>query len=284
MSIQLQAWTPQARAPSGPSYNVDWIVSNTSNVHVATHRDWFTNFTAFPSTLGLFFSSSGGGKVLGVGDVALEVRKVTGEAARKKRGRKTSTIILRDVVYAPSYPTNIVGLPMFEEYGVMLGPGESGVLTNISTRATEGLLDLARLPKLLLKGQAWGQTSLDPDGRYAINATWSEKEQCRWLAFKSSSAVAASHAVTAAGGGQPPYTAEETRWLKHKYGGEFRFLRQLGLRIHSEEHREEGRAIARAFMADSDIERNGQNEGYDDFLSNASFVSRTSQTLPVFPR
>jgi hypothetical protein len=51
----------------------------------------------------------------------------------------------------------------------------------------------------------------------------------------------------------PPYTAEEKRWLKKHWGGEFHFLLAYQLRIYDEEDREQGRLTARALMeADED--------------------------------
>ena len=55
--------------------------------------------------------------------------------------------------------------------------------------------------------------------------------------------------------GGPPYTAAEKAWLKKWWGDEFHFLRAYQLSIHSEEDREEGRAIARTFI------RNDQQHG-----------------------
>lgn len=46
-----------------------------------------------------------------------------------------------------------------------------------------------------------------------------------------------------------PYTAAEKQWLNDNFGGEFHFLLAYGLSIHKEDDREEGRAIARAMMA-----------------------------------
>lgn len=57
--------------------------------------------------------------------------------------------------------------------------------------------------------------------------------------------------------GEKPYTAGEKTWVKENYGGEFKFLLGHGLKIYNEEDREEGRAIARAFMED-DKQGNGK--------------------------
>ncbi|KAL8706519.1 MAG: hypothetical protein Q9201_000451 [Fulgogasparrea decipioides] len=36
--------------PSKSAYDIDWVFSNNSNVHVANHRDWFTSYTPFATT------------------------------------------------------------------------------------------------------------------------------------------------------------------------------------------------------------------------------------------
>ena len=46
----------------------------------------------------------------------------------------------------------------------------------------------------------------------------------------------------------PPYTAEEERWLKDAYGGEYHFLASYQLSIFKEDDREEGRRIARGLV------------------------------------
>ena len=66
--------------------------------------------------------------------------------------------------------------------------------------------------------------------------------------------MASTNSTTANDGGQDgylgvrPYTASEKAWLKKWWKNEFHFLMAYGLSIHSEEDREEGRAIARTFI------------------------------------
>lgn len=294
--------------PSGSAYNVDWVFSNNSNVHVANHRDWFTAFAPFDSHLGHVYMDTPGQKVLGIGDVELEVQKVIGPEATRTRGSKTTIITLRNVLFVPSNTCNIFGHPLFKDYGLTT-TSDGGTITDAVTGQTLGLLDFVTLWKILLKGQAKGQSSLDPKGAYMINASWSDTERARWNAAKSANAdMAASGSaptrnkedstttvtvlqllaemsttplsdteidemkVTVStsdferlqgttGGGQAqvgaqthnksaPYNAEEKRWLKNHYGGEFKFLKVHGLKMHAEEDREEGRSIARAIMTE----------------------------------
>ena len=77
-----------------------------------------------------------------------------------------------------------------------------------------------------------------------INAIWPDAERQKWEAH----CQAENSEQCTAYIGTAPYTEEEKSWLKHHYGGEFRFLRLYNLNIGKEEDREEGRAIARTFM------------------------------------
>ncbi|CAL8584315.1 hypothetical protein XPA_009918 [Xanthoria parietina] len=37
--------------PPKPIYDFDWLYSNISNIHIASHRDWFTSYTPFDTEL-----------------------------------------------------------------------------------------------------------------------------------------------------------------------------------------------------------------------------------------
>ncbi len=227
--------------PTGHAYNVDWIFSNNSNVHVANHRDWFTSFTDFNTAL-----NGGSLKVLGIGDVALPVKT----CPRKTGAAAQGTIVLRDVCYAPSANCNIFGSPIMDGYGVMIDYGANGgTLTDSKTGAKAAILDTVVLTRLRLKGRSPTQTSLDKNAMYMIRAEMPEKEEIRWQTYKKQ----------LAGKGKPaedtPYTAEEKRWLKENWTDEFHFLMAYELSIYEEEDRAEGRSIVRAMMkADADEE------------------------------
>jgi hypothetical protein len=79
---------------------------------------------------------------------------------------------------------------------------------------------------------------------YLINAVWPDSECQKWKAFQAANdpAPALEYIGTAA------YTEEEKKWVKTHYGNEYQFLLLHGLKIASEEDREEGRAIARSFI------------------------------------
>jgi hypothetical protein len=226
-------------APRGQAYHTDWLCSFTSNVHVANHKGWFTNFTEFRGTLGsVYLGPDGGGEILGVGDVELEVTKALdqGRLFCKK-------IILRDVLYVPDFIANIFG--QLSDTGYFTDGMKKRKIVNRETGTTVCKIDeKGVLPRLWLRRQRPGRSSLDPKGLYAINAHWSDEERARWNTYKSSSILDI----------EPRYSLEQKAWLKEHFRGEFRFLRTYGLKIYNEEHRDEGKRILERLMAD-DLER-----------------------------
>ncbi|KAK3643038.1 hypothetical protein LTR56_010412 [Elasticomyces elasticus] len=258
-------------APHGAAYNVDWIFSNNSNVHVATDLAWFTTYATFPSRMGHLMSATAGTEVLGVGTVELEVRRSSTQGRSRKPCNK---LVLEDVLYAPSYTCNILGGPIYDIHNVLTSDGgEDRKLTDRKTGATTGLLDLVKLWKLWLKGQPRGMSSLDPNGLYYINARWSESEMKRWQMHKASLAPGVTSNVTAkaaAGSKLSQLSETEKKWLKEHYGGEFKFLQVHGLKMHNDEDREEGRSIMRAFMSndgsDDDDKDSEEEDEEDSFL------------------
>ena len=103
-------------APQGRAYNVDWVVSQLSNVHVANHRDWFAAYTEFPSLLGHLTNPDAGDQVLGIGDVELEVR-----VSDRPGERATGRLLLEDVLHVPDFGCNVVGGPILDDYGLQMG-------------------------------------------------------------------------------------------------------------------------------------------------------------------
>lgn len=179
-----------------PYQDVDWIISNNSDVHVAKHQEWFTNYTSFhPETTSILGGSM---KVLDVGDVHLEVRPEQGQP----------TLVLRNVLHCPSSTCNIFGLArMGEGYEMQLAGPDAFWLRHLQTR-TVYLLDHVVLWKLLLMGQEKGQSSLSPAGMYSIQVSWPKSERDRFEAQKagteqSVSAGAVQNHLEESGGGQP---------------------------------------------------------------------------------
>lgn len=221
-------------APTGEAYNIDWITSTASNVHLANHREWFTSFTDFKTAV-----NGGSMEVLGIGDVTLPVQTHPDKTGAAAQG----TIVLRDVCYAPSAVCNIIGMNIVDDgYNVKLrfGGGDSAI-TDLKTGARVGIFDKVKFMRLRLQGQSPTTTSLDKNTMYMIGAQMSQKEQTRWQAYKKQMAET----------GDAPYTAEEKRWLKECWENEFHFMAQYGLSIYKDEDRIEGRRIARAMMKPS---------------------------------
>lgn len=166
-------------APKGKDYDTDWVWCSTSNVHVAAHRDWFISFTAFSSTI-----TSGGETyaVEGIGDVTLDVRRMIGAAAKaaKNKAMVNSTIILRGVLYVPTFMCNVMGEPVRQDYSVSIGVDK--LLMDKDTGRGVGLLERneAGLTKVILKGQAKGHSSFKKDDVAEFSVTWADKERKKW--------------------------------------------------------------------------------------------------------
>ena len=154
--------------PHGSAYDVDWIFSNVSNAHVANHKDWFTNLIPFKTSIVPFAVTGAPSKVLGIGQVELEIRRSNTTSARNK-GRRFGKIILHNVLYVPDIVVNILGQPILEEHDLVLGDfdgGAAGEIRNKADGVTVGLLDKSVLLKLWLKGNflvAYGLKPFDDD-------------------------------------------------------------------------------------------------------------------------
>ncbi|KAL8772386.1 MAG: hypothetical protein Q9194_004613 [Teloschistes cf. exilis] len=248
-------------APSKPAYDVDWVFSNNSDVHVANHRDWFTSYTPFPTNFDCSLTVTGNKvEVTGIGDVELRTKThptKTGAAYQHK-------LVLRNVLYAPSVFCNILG--GHEHHWHLGGPGSAGKLIDPATGKCIGLLDSARLFRLRLRGQSSTQTSLDKNTAYFVRANWAPSERSRWQAYQAQENGGRSTlpvADTFAESPLPPLTQPEKKWLKDHYGGEFHFLQVHGLSIYKDEDREEGRSILRALMNDASLD---DEESENSFL------------------
>jgi len=78
---------------------------------------------------------------------------------------------------------------------------------------------------------------------YSLSFIWSGEERARWERVKDADVVGSGRVSRVS-----LYTDAEKKWLKENWGGEFKFLRAHGLKIHDEEDRAEGRIIVRAMM------------------------------------
>jgi hypothetical protein len=120
-----------------------------------------------------------------------------------------------------------------------------------------GLIEISKLPRLRLHGQRGGWSSLDADTEYIINAQWPDTERARWDAHQARERSIPVIPYN----GDAPYSTDEKAWLKKEYGGEFNFLRSLGLSIYNEEDRIDGRSIVRSWMKEDAGEPKGNGSG-----------------------
>ncbi|KAK3674369.1 hypothetical protein LTR78_005838 [Recurvomyces mirabilis] len=167
-------------APKGKDYDTDWIWSSTSNIHVANHRDWFSTFTPLASTISRGSESH---VIEGIGEVSLDVRLLLGAAAKaaKNKAMVNSTIVLRNVLYVPTFRCNVLGEPVIEDYSVSIGVNK--LLMDKNTGRGLGLLERneAGLTKVILKGQAKGQSSFKKEDVSEVSVKWSDEEKKKWI-------------------------------------------------------------------------------------------------------
>jgi hypothetical protein len=239
--------------PQGAAYNVDWIFSNTSNVHVANDRAWFTTYTPFRTKVATMSGAEPSAEVHGIGTVVLPTRTHRQGKSHKPSGELT----LHHVLHAPGNIVNIFAACKEPDISININFGGDVVspITKPGSTKVIGLLVRSRLFKLWLKGQSQNQSSLDPEELHYIHASWPQSETKKFndhlAALKKQQASEADDA--------PPLTQEEKQYLKEHYGGEYKFLRLYQLSIYKEEDREEGRRILRAFMSESEDEDDDQD-------------------------
>lgn len=245
--------------PQGTAYNVDWIISNTSNVHVANDRAWFTTHTPFRTKI----ATSPGAvepsvEVHGIGTVVLPTRTYLEGKAHKPSGE----ITLHTVLYAPTVPVNILAtipLELTQNFNFQFNGRVATPITKGNSNKVLGLVVRSTLFRLWLKGQSHNQSSLKPNGFYYFHASWPSSEVARF----NKHVTDVNHKRAGGVSQVPPLTDEERQFMKKHYGNEFQFLMTQGLHMHKEEDREDGRRILRAFMAESEDEVEDFNDNQD---------------------
>ena len=252
--------------PPKPAYDVDWIFTQTSNVHVANDPGWFISYTPFPTIYNCCFGAPEGILgVAGVGDVELPTKTHRTRSGAAFHG----TIILRDVLYAPRASCNVMGGPVLEDYEY---DSRAQTIRTKTTRSCVGLIDSIDLYRIRLRGQSANHTSRDPQfSARVVSALWEPSERARWKLFQSGQDRHSAGDKSNGGSHSTSLTQEEKTWLKENYGGEFRFLRCHGLSIYNEDDRIEGRRILQAFMHNSD-------DGDDDYPEVTAFRESSSET------
>ncbi|KAI4089981.1 MAG: hypothetical protein LQ339_008467 [Xanthoria mediterranea] len=181
--------------PSKPIYDHDWLYSDFSNVHVATHRDWFTSYTPFDTELRM-----GPGppvQIIGIGCVELPT-----ESYSSSTGTPCQAILrLRNVLHVPQPSYNLIGGSTLDGYHYYLfheGPVPTTGWIKSPSGTCVGFLDGFRWhDRLRLYGQSAEHTSLDPSCRLPFSARWPNTERAKWEAYLIDHAVD-SHEVASA--------------------------------------------------------------------------------------
>ncbi|GAB1319250.1 hypothetical protein MFIFM68171_09460 [Madurella fahalii] len=250
----------------------DWLFSNTSNVHVARDREWFTEYYPWNSIASDPFG--GALAVVGIGMVELSLKR----SPKRSGPRAHAKLRLQNVLHVPTSICNVLGGLASDCPDISLkamGNGLGGVLTDTSGRQIAYLSphEYRGLPLLKLSGPPVGPRvglsgfGRDPDVNYWIRVTWSASEREKWAAYQQNMpdpCDAAKSCFESMATTSEPYTADEKSWLRKHWGGEFKFLLAHGLNIHKDEDREEGQRMVRATMANGD-----ENDGEAELSQNA---------------
>ncbi|KAK5731772.1 hypothetical protein LTR17_011123 [Elasticomyces elasticus] len=219
-------------APARPAYDVDWVWSEQSNVHVATHPDWFVKFTCFETHT----TPETNLRVLGIGDIELMLRTRLEGKDHNKIGVGLATIVLRDVLYVPDAGCNIVGSPLLRDYG-LAGTFSNTTIVDKEFGNVMGLLDYCGRKKLLLERQKPGQTSLRHDHSPRFCVQWSEIERGLW-----------DHSTVNQPGKGLVRSNYGGKW-EDNYAGQKACLNIYGLVLADEEDRGTGRLLVRTLMS-----------------------------------
>ncbi|EME41605.1 hypothetical protein DOTSEDRAFT_81868 [Dothistroma septosporum NZE10] len=235
-------------APTGDAYEVDWVLSTSSNFHIANHRDWFVNYAPIETFFEHAYACSTKFNALGLGDVKLEVRTdKTAEAYR--------TLTLNNVLYCPTSSVNIIGEPIFDKFpqwsthDLRSDGGEVGMIFD-NIRRTSG--EPVR-QKVWLKGHRRGYSSQDANTVGLTSAVWSQEAVLGCKVELQGRSQATSGRERSSSQSKPEdqdqrYTQVEQNWLKEHYESEYLFLRAHMLSIYKQEDRDEGRDLVRVMM------------------------------------
>lgn len=233
----------------------------TDGYSIAKDREWFTDYTPFKTHLGdIYGMMKTPLQVMGIGTVELPTKRSPNRTGKDGHG----TLRLTNVLHAPNGMCNIIGSPIFKDYGVVTGGTDSkvssGTIADKNGRSVAYFDATRPLFQVKLRGPPVGPHVLEKGEMYAINVRWAAEEMVRWEKYEAERATSK----------RPPgekYTAEEKKWLKENYKSEFHFLRSHGLNIYKDEDREEGRSILRAIIHEEDEEEDeemGESDSESD--------------------
>ncbi|KAF7672522.1 hypothetical protein GT037_009553 [Alternaria burnsii] len=242
-----------------------WVFLSNANVHIAKDRGWFKTYTPFTSKVdpSLFFNPGNHIPVLGTGTVEIPIKRSPNSSGVSSH----ASLLLHEVLHVPDFLCNVIGQPLWltDRYNPII---KSSTKSKGNIKDSEGK-SVAYFhpgsPLLAIKVRSpldWpklGPHALKKDRLYMLACQWAVSEKQRWREFQAANGLStpAQNAV--------PYTAEETAFLKKNYGSESHFLMQHGLKIFSDEYRQEGQAILRAIMQESDMSEEDIDDNEDDF-------------------
>ncbi|KAK3320245.1 hypothetical protein B0T19DRAFT_284514 [Cercophora scortea] len=243
----------------GPSQGIcpDWILSTTSDVHIVRDRASFIQYTPFKTFSTTKLEGGGRREAIAVGTVEIQVKR-----APKKCGDRSRRVLrLHNVLHVPDARCNVIGgLATLDyphlEIGARGDGSDARIRDSHNVRLAYFVKNQHNLLALRLSsppiGPHLGPSSLAkaPGPVYVIHALWTQSERQRFAGTLQQDPNHGLHANNVQASQR--YTAKETSWLRKNYGGEFKFLRIHGLKIHKEADREEGRAIVRVMMQGDD--------------------------------
>lgn len=210
---------------------------------VAKDRGWFTDYTPFYSFVRQIYTD-GTSPVLGIGTV-----KITTTCAPDQNGIDSHAVMtLKHVLHVPNYVCNVIGLPQhfLEDYDLTLHPtnGSKGTVHLKDGDKVAYFDPEQRLlcPKLrgAPPGHRLGPHIWEENQFYIINTLWPDREKARYMALQAQGTLKREPG--------PPLNEEERAWIRRNYRNEYHLIREFGLSIYNEEHRELGRQIVRTLM------------------------------------
>ncbi|KAK7427759.1 hypothetical protein QQZ08_005697 [Neonectria magnoliae] len=196
-----------------------WIWSNNSDIHAAKDRSWFgDDYTPLNSFVNDIMGGST--QVVGIGTVDLPTKTDPTKTGPRAHG----ILRLNNVLHAPGLLCNIIGRPVEDDYKIQdisSQSDQSGFIISRSNGRSVAYfkpLTRARFFEVRLSGPPVGPkvgpSPLNQQGIMLIHAFWPNSEREKFIALQ-----AATDAAT------DGLTDAEKTWLKERYGGEYRFLK-----------------------------------------------------------
>ena len=135
--------------PQGAAYDVDWILSSSSNVHVAADRAWFTSYLPFRTKVATMPGAESTMDVHGIGTVVLPTRTYLEGKPEKPCGQ----ITLRHVLHAPQSTVNIFAAGLVENVNISVSFNSNAPdpITTPGSNTVVGYIVRTKLLRLWLK-------------------------------------------------------------------------------------------------------------------------------------